>query len=711
MATKIVTKSGSGAPATTDLVAGELAVDLTNKRLYTENGSAAIIEVGSNPYNFTANHDGSAKLATTATGIQVTGDIANASGDLTLDVAGDIILDAGGSEIRFSKAGTEFGKFATDISTPSQFAISSSVLDGDIKLQGNDGGSTITALTLDMSEAGAATFNAGATFGSGIDVTGSVTADGLTVQSGVADIRAGNIGPSSNASVNIGRADTSIASGNPLGYVQFLGSDNTAGSLTPHAYIGAIASSTHSAGSNPTEIVFGTTASSSETILERLKISDNGDLSLYEDTGTTPKFFWDAAAESLGIGTSSVRSGYTLDVQGANDNGVNIQTGDAASDIALSVGSTSTADKFVVLAGGSVGIGTSSIDGTLHVHTASAGTVSASSQADDLVIENSTEGGMTIITPDAQSARIRFTSPSTDTDVGGASIFYRQNINKMSMGTEVAGGVLALKSGAGSEGLLLDASGNVGINAVPEAWDSAFSSVLQVGAMSVLTSGGDNARIFGNAYYDGGATYKRINTGYAQAYEQTTGEHRWYNAASGAADSTFTWAESMRIDASGNLLVGKTASTGATVGCELRPVGMGVFTATSDRSLQLRRLTTEGEVARFYKDTTLVGTISVTATTTTYNTTSDQRLKENIADADDAGSKIDSIQVRKYDWKADGSHQDYGMVAQELLEVAPEAVSAPEDPEEMMAVDYSKLVPMMLKEIQSLRARIAALES
>ena len=85
--------------------------------------------------------------------------------------------------------------------------------------------------------------------------------------------------------------------------------------------------------------------------------------------------------------------------------------------------------------------------------------------------------------------------------------------------------------------------------------------------------------------------------------------------------------------------------------------------------------------------------------------------KENIADADDAGSKIDAIQVRKFDWKADGSHQDYGMVAQELQAVAPEAVSAPEDPEEMMGVDYSKLVPMLLKEIQSLRSRVAQLEN
>jgi hypothetical protein len=94
-----------------------------------------------------------------------------------------------------------------------------------------------------------------------------------------------------------------------------------------------------------------------------------------------------------------------------------------------------------------------------------------------------------------------------------------------------------------------------------------------------------------------------------------------------------------------------------------------------------------------------------------YNTSSDQRLKENIADANDAGDKIDAIKVRQYDWKADGSHQDYGMIAQELQTVAPEAVSGDADSEEMMGVDYSKLVPMLVKEIQSLRTRITALES
>jgi len=108
----------------------------------------------------------------------------------------------------------------------------------------------------------------------------------------------------------------------------------------------------------------------------------------------------------------------------------------------------------------------------------------------------------------------------------------------------------------------------------------------------------------------------------------------------------------------------------------------------------------------------VAGTITHNGSTTVnYGTSSDERLKENIADADDAGSKVDAIQVRKFDWIADGSHQDYGMIAQELQTVAPEAVSAPEDPEEMMGVDYSKLVPMLVKEIQSLRARVAQLEN
>jgi hypothetical protein len=49
MASTIKLKNGSGAPTTGDLVQGEPALDLTNKRLYTENASGVVIEVGTNP--------------------------------------------------------------------------------------------------------------------------------------------------------------------------------------------------------------------------------------------------------------------------------------------------------------------------------------------------------------------------------------------------------------------------------------------------------------------------------------------------------------------------------------------------------------------------------------------------------------------------------------------------------------------------------------
>ena len=79
------------------------------------------------------------------------------SGDLTLDVAGDIILDADSGVWRFKDAGTTVLQVARD--SNSFLNLYSGISDMDMRFQGNDGGSTVTALTLDMSAAGAATFN------------------------------------------------------------------------------------------------------------------------------------------------------------------------------------------------------------------------------------------------------------------------------------------------------------------------------------------------------------------------------------------------------------------------------------------------------------------------------------------------------------------------------------------------------------------------
>ena len=108
----------------------------------------------------------------------------------------------------------------------------------------------------------------------------------------------------------------------------------------------------------------------------------------------------------------------------------------------------------------------------------------------------------------------------------------------------------------------------------------------------------------------------------------------------------------------------------------------------------------------------IIGSISQSGTTAvSYNTGSDRRLKSNIEDAASASDKIDAIQVRQFDWKADNSHQDYGLIAQELQPIEPLAVTGDADSDEMMGVDYSKLIPMLLKEIQSLRSRVATLEA
>ena len=91
------------------------------------------------------------------------------SGDLTLDVAGDIILDADGGVVYLNDGGVGFGQL---VKNSNDFRIFNPISDGDIVFRGNDAGSVITALSLDMSAAGAATFNAGATFGSHTRVNG-----------------------------------------------------------------------------------------------------------------------------------------------------------------------------------------------------------------------------------------------------------------------------------------------------------------------------------------------------------------------------------------------------------------------------------------------------------------------------------------------------------------------------------------------------------
>ena len=118
------------------------------------------------------------------------------AGNMTVDVAGDLTLDAAGNQIFFKDNGTSIGTLSM---TGSDLKFISNVSDKDMIFAGTDGGSEVVALTLDMSEAGTATFN------NGVVVQGDLTVQGTTVTLNTATLDVED----KNITLNAGSGDTS----------------------------------------------------------------------------------------------------------------------------------------------------------------------------------------------------------------------------------------------------------------------------------------------------------------------------------------------------------------------------------------------------------------------------------------------------------------------------------------------------------------------
>lgn len=259
----------------------------------------------------------------------------------------------------------------------------------------------------------------------------------------------------------------------------------------------------------------------------------------------------------------------------------------------------------------------------------------------------------------------------------------------------------AIANTNGTVAMNIDTSGNVGIGTSSPALKlhiEGGNQLIQNAAPAFLTvretSTGNNNR--------------------ANVTATTTGMELIADYGTNAIPMLFKTAstERMRIDSSGNLLVGTTS----TVGSAKQTI------TTAGNNLTALTVQNDGNTGtgsvfvKFYWNAGQVGSIVSNGSSTSYVTSSDYRLKENIEDMVGATDRLKALKPINFAWKADGHRVD-GFLAHELQEVVPEAATGTKDAVDeegnpvYQGIDQSKLVPLLTKALQEAVARIEALEA
>ncbi|MEL0015176.1 MAG: tail fiber domain-containing protein [Rhodospirillales bacterium] len=196
------------------------------------------------------------------------------------------------------------------------------------------------------------------------------------------------------------------------------------------------------------------------------------------------------------------------------------------------------------------------------------------------------------------------------------------------------------------------------------------------------------------------------------------------DSANAVADSFMAFRvdnnEKMRLDADGKLLISTTTFNPAAsnvAGHSLRETGAVEHSSSSGQTLRLNRVNGDGVITQFRNAGTTVGEISITASATSYNTSSDYRLKENVVAMTGATIRLKQLAPKRFNFIADANATVDGFLAHEVADVVPEAVSGAKDAVDddgnaiHQGIDQAKLVPLLVATIQELEARITALES
>jgi hypothetical protein len=589
------------------------------------------------------------------TGTTITGTSFVSSGDMTFGDDDKAIFGAG-SDLQIYHDGSN--SYIKDAGTGTLNLQSSDT----IRLQTSDGAGGFQNVFAGVDEGAAFLYYDGAdklaTTATGIDVIGTVTADGLTVDGFLQSTfdAQSNGGDTSHGLVL--RQATTDTKALIAGY-------STSGTLVGGAYIQAVnfgtayedlfiqpqggnvgigTTSPSSYQSNADNLVVATTGHTGITIasgashlgnihfadgtsgddayrgfiqyehtanymrfatnaLERLRIDSNGDISFYEDMGVTAKLFWNAVAEGLSIGTTSNPNNSPLLIRCASDDNIRISQQTHAS--IQSVNDAASAFTELKLDGsslllnsqslGNVGIGATSPGARLTV----AGVAPAASSP-------ATYPG---------TIQINETALSTLQSTGGlefrGAVFgsgYGSKITSSDTGDLLFGN--RSNSAAWTKTMHLSASGNLGLGVTPSAWSANYKAI-QSGNGSAFAgfNGNDQTFVVSNAYNDGAWKYKNsAGAGRYTIQGVANGVHAWFTAPSGTAGDAITFTQAMTLDASGNLLVGKTSQGFGTSGTEIR-ADDSLYVTRTDTTAFFNRLSTDGDIVKFYKDSSTVGSI------------------------------------------------------------------------------------------------------
>lgn len=365
----------------------------------------------------------------------------------------------------------------------------------------------------------------------------------------------------------------------------------------------------------------------------------------------------------------------------------------------------SLTDRMVIKHDGSVGVGTTSptarLDVRGSVNSEQAVFTGASNSGRGLSLQTAASGGQ-------QDAGVVLDAQDTE---NGANPFIQLKV----AGNDVA------KFSKGSDDKYPTSGGLGGIGGTGANFhlDGDDSEIRM--ANNLIHS--DNS---GNTKFTIRAAYGAVSTA---AELSLDGGHITFNTGT-------SFAEKIRIDDGGRLLINKTTSSltygklQVAAGGEASGHGGIVFMADTDVSvgsgnvIQVLWFTedddaTGGVFTRYRDGNSIMGQVTcANGTQVSYGVSSDERLKENIVDASSQLNTIKNIKVREFDWKVNGYHE-VGMIAQELHTVIPSVVQQGGDDinEEVWGVDYAKLTPYLIKAVQEqqtiiedLKTRVEALE-